>query len=430
MRILILTQVYPPERHPTAIMVDELARFLAEQGHQVGVATGLPNHPSPAEFQDYPATVYKRHDDGGVHVLRTWHPRPSSRSVPIRALGMALQAGSATIGSVGFSKPDVLVCFGLPLLGPLLSAIRTTFSSAKLVTVVYDIYPDVAINSEALRSQTLIRVARAVEQASYRVSDRIVVLSHGFRSRLVVRGVPAAKISVIPVWLRDNEIQPTPRMNPWRESLGIAESQFVVLYAGTLGVASGASVIVDAARRLNGSEHVLFLVVGNGQEKARMQELAAQYKLENLRFLPFQPRAQLANVQATADLALVTLGKGMGHSSVPSKVISYLAAGRPILASVDRSSDTAECVTRGGGHIVGPGDPAAIAAGVERYMRDPALRGRASSMARRLFDEEYSASRVLPRFLSAIALTIEGRAEPEADRNEEGACHHDRPPDR
>jgi colanic acid biosynthesis glycosyl transferase WcaI len=125
--------------------------------------------------------------------------------------------------------------------------------------------------------------------------------------------------------------------------------------------------------------------------------------LPNVRFLPLQPRADLALVQATADVSLVTLAPGRGQTSVPSKVIGYMAAGRPVVASVDLDCDTAAAIRSPEcGVVVPPGDAGALATAVEALLADEAERRRLGARARRAFEEHHAAEAVLGRYAEVL----------------------------
>lgn len=409
MNVLVTTQVFPPEAHPSAVMVDQLARFLAARGHDVTVACGHPVHPSGRLPEGWSRGLLRRERRDGVRVLRGWHPVSASRSVPSRAAVWLSQALAASAAALAAPRPDVVVNYGPPLAGPLLSAAIAKPRGAGLLSVVYDLYPDVAIETGKLTNPLLVAVARRAERAQYRVSDRVLVLSDGFRRKLLARGVAPEKVVTLPVWLDEDEITPLDRDNVWRRRQGIGPELKVVLYAGTVGLVSGARVVIDAAERLRARRDVLFLFVGEGQVKGELERAARA--LPNVRFLPLQPRAELAPVQATADVSLVTLAPGRGQTSVPSKVIGYMAAGRPVVASVDLDCDTADAIRSAGcGVVVPPGDADALAGALESLLSDGDERRRLGARARAAFEDLHGAKAVLGRYAEVLERLGERRA--------------------
>jgi colanic acid biosynthesis glycosyl transferase WcaI len=163
----------------------------------------------------------------------------------------------------------------------------------------------------------------------------------------------------------------------------------VALYAGTIGLVSGAEVIIDAAVKLGPASGVRILFVGEGQLLPKLEQRARDLGLGNVAFLPFQPRELLNDVQSAADVSLVTLLPGHGRTSMPSKVLGYLAAGRPVVAAVDTDSETARFLRRAGaGIVVPPGDPPALADAIVALRDDPERR-RAMGRAGRVYLERH-----------------------------------------
>jgi colanic acid biosynthesis glycosyl transferase WcaI len=403
MNVLITTQVFPPEIHPSALMVYQLARYLADRAHDVTVACGHPHHPTGRLPEGWSRGLLRREEHDGVRVLRGWHAVSPSRRIAVRALVWASQAFGTACAALGAPSPDVVLNYGPPLVGPLLAAALARARGARLVSIVFDFYPDVAVESGSVRNGLVIAAARRAESAQYRLSDRILVLSEGFRRRLERKGVGPEKIVTIPVWLQGDEIRPRDRDTAWRRRHGIGPETQVVLYAGTIGLVSGARVVIEAAQLLRNRVDVLFLFVGEGQVRHELERAARAARLPNVRFLPFQPREELCDVQASADVSLVTLAPGRGHTSVPSKVLGYLAAARPVLASVDPDCDTAETIrASGAGVVVAPGDPVALSRALEALLADPFARRRMGERGRLAFERDFEAGATLRRYAAML----------------------------
>lgn len=401
--VLITTQVFPPEIHPTAVMAKELASGLASRGLRVTVAAGLPHHPT-GRVPDRYRHLWRAEEEGGFRVLRMWHPTAENRKISIRAAVMASQMASTAL-SAAFTGPyDVVLSFGgPPLVGPVLSGLLAGKWRAALVTVIHDLYPDVAVEAGAVNNRYVLGAAREAERLQYRLSDRLVVLGESTRDTLVRdRGIAPAKISVIPVWLDPEEIVPAPRDNEWRRSQGIAPERFVVLYSGTAGIVSGAEILAKVARRVDPDVDVL--LVGGGTAWQALQRLAAKGELPpNLRLLAYQPRDQLKWVQASADLSLLTLLPGRGRNSVPSKLQGYMAAGRPVLAAVDDDCDSARLIRRGDfGVVVAPEDAAAIARAINDMRHDRQRLASWGARARRVFEEENTRGPIVDRYVHLL----------------------------
>jgi glycosyltransferase involved in cell wall biosynthesis len=417
MRILITTQVFPPEIHSTARMVLELAQSLGEAGHAVTVAAGYPHHPHGTLLGGYRKRPLLRETVEGVRVIRGWHPTTPSPRIAARALVYAFQALGTFFAGLAAGPVDLVFNFGPPLAGPLLSAALARIRGARNVPAIYDIYPDIAVETGAVRNRAAIAAARLAERLSYRAADRIVVLSEGFRRVLVEeKGVTAGKVRVIPVWLDPDEIRPAADPLAWRRLHGIPEDAFVVLYAGTIGIVSGAGVMADVVRGMAGEPGILFLFVGEG--KARDALAASLSGAPNARFMDFRPREELSGMLSSADVGLMTLAPGRGRTSVPSKVAGYMAAGTPVLAACDPDSDSARTIRDAGcGLVVPPGDPAAISEGIRRFRADAALRADSGRNGRDHLEEHLSRAVVTDAYRRLVE-ELSGRG---AARGEEGS---------
>jgi colanic acid biosynthesis glycosyl transferase WcaI len=183
----------------------------------------------------------------------------------------------------------------------------------------------------------------------------------------------------------------------------------VALYAGTIGYVSGAGILVDAARRLQSRQDIILLVVGEGVVKEEIRARARREGVANLRFLPFQPAEELSRMQSAADVGLITLLPEAGENSVPSKMLGYLAAGRPVLASVRTDSSTALAIAEGEcGRVVPPQDAGALARAIQAAAGDPAWVRQAGRNAREYFLARYSRS-ACTRQWEELLLSLCGR---------------------
>ncbi len=410
MEILITTRVFPPEVHPTAVMVKELAEAMAGAGWDITVAAGYPHHPRGRLYPGFARRGIQIEHHNGFQVVRGWHLINPSPGIFPRALVMASQCAAFFQGAWKSHRPDVVVSYGPPLIGPLTSAIIARSFQARLVTVIYDIYPDIAVSGGHIRNPSLKRLARKMEHAAYQMSDRIVVLSEGFRRTLInEKRVEPHKLAVVPVWLDREDIIPFYRDNPWRREMNIPPEKFVVLYAGTIGLVSGAEVVLEAARLLESCPDILFLFVGEGQIKKRLEVQAREMRLGNVRFLPFQPRDRLSEMQAIADVSLVTLAPGQGKTSVPSKVQGYMAAARPVIAAVDIDCDTAATVREAAcGLVVPPSQGQKLAEAVLSFYRNPGRRESYGQAGRQHFLKHFERQLVIKKYLDLIDRLVRG----------------------
>ena len=259
---------------------------------------------------------------------------------------------------------------------------------APMVFNVQDVFPDAAVDTGVLQGARVVAAASRLERWVYRRAAAVTVLSEGMAANVRAKldpGIDPEKVVVIPNAADSDRIIPSDRHNRYRTELGLANAETtLVMYAGNLGHSQPLELVVSAAERFasQGRTDVHFVVNGDGV--ARSSVAAAAERLDTLHLVGWQPPERLGEVLAAADLHLVLLRAGLGATSVPSKVYSVLAAGRPVLASVDRGSEVERLLdASGAGATVDPEDVDALCAAVAQMADNPkglaemGLRGRA-----------------------------------------------------
>lgn len=360
MKILVLCQWFPPEYAPIGVMLKELGEDLVKKGHKITILTGFPNHPSGEIFGGYKNRLFFKEELNGIKIIRTYIYASSRKTIFRRMLNYLSFTISSLLG--GFLSGDQEVVFSVtpPLPLCLSSYIISKFKRASLVINVQDIYPEVAITTGVLKNKFAIRIFEKLERFIYKKAKYITVISNGFRKNLISKGVSENKVVVMPNWIDDDFIKPLDKYNEFRKGHNL-NNKFIILYSGTIGLISGASILLECADALKGYPDILFLFVGEGVVKGSIQSSARERNLDNMKFLPFQPREDVSLVLASADISIITLLKGKAKTSVPSKILAIMASGRPILASVDCDSDVAETIKEGKcGICVEPEDHKAI----------------------------------------------------------------------
>ena len=361
MKILLFSQYFPPEDIGPAIWINELVQDLVKRGHSVKALTAFPNHPEGEIFKDYQGKVFQREKEDGVEVFRSWiYPPPTRRFWPRVISFLSFTISSFLSGMTRISDVDVIYTILQPLsLGPVAVWLGKKLG-AKVVLNIQDIHPYAAVQVGALKNSFLIRILESLESWNYRHADQIVVISEGFKKNLLEKGVPERKISVVPNWADPDFIKPGPKINQFREKLGLGD-QFTVIYSGGLTHNSNLEPLIEAAEILK-NEPYQFVIIGEGVRKPALERMAAEMKLENLQFVPFQPLEDYPDVLRAADISLVTLSTQATYASVPSKIFKYMASGRPILAITAEGNEVDRMVKEGEfGLQVPPDDPQSLA---------------------------------------------------------------------
>jgi glycosyltransferase involved in cell wall biosynthesis len=234
-------------------------------------------------------------------------------------------------------------------------------------------------------------------------SDAVVTIADDFRPVLRSWGIPDEKLHVIENWAPLDELPALPRDNAWAREHGLHDRP-VVLYSGTLGLKHDPRLLLELALGLRQGGDTRVVVISQGLGADWLRREAATAELDNLLLLPYQPYERLAEVHASADVLVAILDADAGRFSVPSKVLSYHCAERPILAAVPSENLAARILIReGSGVVVEPGDAAALVRAARSLLADPALRSRLGRAARRYAERAFDVQLVGDRFEGVLA---------------------------
>ncbi len=368
MRILLLVNYFPPEIGSGPHLPFELGETLVQRGHQVTVVTGFPRYNVPVLPERYRGRVFYREEMGGVTVLRMRAPIPYGKSKIARGLFHMLSPPVLTLRALPIARPDVVYTITPPLTSGIAARTVARRHRVPCVVNVQDLFPQNAVDLGLLHNRMFIRAFQAMERFVYRIADRITVMSDGNGDYVVAKGARREKVQTIANWVDTDLIRPSERLNDFRRANGIGK-EFVVLFAGTMGWSQGLETVVECARELARQPEILFLLVGDGVERPRLERQAAG--LSNVRFVPMQPKEMYPHVLGAADACLVTLRAEVSTPTVPSKMATIMAAGRPVLASLP-TADASKLVNEArAGLVVPPGNARALAGAVLQLLQDP-----------------------------------------------------------
>lgn len=380
MDISLITNYYPPEIGGGVHIVYELALGLKARGHQVTVLTGYPRY----NIKDVPARycVGFGLDEtlDGIRVRRVRipsFPRASKLARGVEHFIIGLWLG----GLMSVARHADVAMVGSPPLP--LSWLVCLVGRARHIPVVVnlqDLFPREAVELGMLTNPALIRLFEGMERQTYRLATGVTVHSPGNRQHVIQRGGQPERVSVVYNWVDTERIRPGPRDNGFAHRHDLAD-RFVVSYAGTMGWAQDMGTIIASAAKLRDRPDILFLLVGDGVEKERAQARSAELGLNNVVWLPMQPWAVYPEILAASDVSLINLHPELRTPVVPSKLLSIMAAARPVVASLPPESDARRIVADAGcGICVEAGDDAALAEAILKAASDPIL---LSDMGRR-----------------------------------------------
>jgi colanic acid biosynthesis glycosyl transferase WcaI len=384
-RIVYITPHFEPDVAPTGAVATRLVHELARRGHWIEVFTALPWYRDHRVDREFAGRTLRVEDAPWGRITRL-DPFPTSdkRNVSRRAIGYASFSTLAGFHAARGGQADIVVAMSPPLTLGLAGVAAARRRRAPLVFNVQDVFPDVAVELGYLRNPRLIGLARRMERFVYERSAAVTVLSGDLRDNLASKFSAPERVHVIPNFVDTQAIRPETKENAYREEHGL-RGKFVVMYAGNVGLSQALAPILDAAAALAEETDIAFVINGRGAQRAELEKRARG--MSNVIFVDMQPVERLSEVLAAADIHLVPLKRGLAQASVPSKTYSILAAGRPILASVDPGSEIAMLVERAGaGLALPPEDAEALAKAVQRLHDEPAELERMSTAGRRFVE--------------------------------------------
>ncbi len=359
MRILILTQWFQPESMFKGL---PFAEELRRMGHEVEVLTGFPNYPGGTVYDGYNIRPWQREEIEGIRINRVaLYPSHDNSGFGRIANYMSFAIMTLFIGPWLIRKPDVIYVYNLVSLSYTASFLRWLYG-CKVVYDIQDLWPE-SVESSGMLPGFLHSFLRKWCRKAYRRADFLVAQSPGFKKNLLHRGIPGEKIGVIYNWSQEERapLELTGKHLPPTMELEI-ENSFNVVFAGTMGLMQGLDTVLDAAAIfLKDQNMVRFIFVGDGVEKKRLQKKSKDMGLSNVVFVPRQPMSAMEGIFNSADVLLVHLKKDpLFKITIPSKTQAYLAAGKPLVMSVE--GDAADLVTQAGaGCVCAPENAQAMA---------------------------------------------------------------------
>ncbi len=258
-----------------------------------------------------------------------------------------------------------------PLAGTVGVLLARRFRTSLLV-IVQDVFPEVATALGRLTDPRLVAGLRRLVDLYLRRADHIVAIGDRMRERLVARGAPADRISVIANWVDTRALTPEPLDNAWAREHGLA-GRFVVMHSGNVGHAQNLDTLVTASTLLRDLDDLAVPIVGFGARRAEIQKLAERLGAARVRFLPHQSRPVLPQSLSSAHLHYVGLARGLSGFVVPSRLYGILAVARPVVVAAEPDSETARLVETVGCGVVVPPDRPDLLATVIRDAHDGRL---------------------------------------------------------
>lgn len=400
MRLIILNQFFYPDHSATSQLMTELAESLVERGLSVTALAGRGRYNGGEKLSR--CAVYR-----GVRIARAWATGFGKSSTAGRILDYLSFYIGATWTLLRLPAHDAIMSLTTPPLIGVVALLIGRLRGMRVIMLVQDVYPDIAVVLGALRPSSPVTMLLAWTSGQVlKRSDRIVVLSDCMRRRILERigSEHASRIDVIHNWADGAEIcSIADSDNPFVIDNNLSDA-FVVLFSGNFGRVNEFSTVLEAARLLRSRPEIVFLFIGGGAREAEILEFRRHHGLENIRLLPYQPKDRLRYSLAAGHALLVTVADGLAGLCVPSKAYAIMAAGRPLLFVGDTDSDIARLVSQHScGAVISSGESDRLAEIISSWCEAKSDLKQLGTAARSLFEERFSREQAVKYYLESLA---------------------------
>ena len=370
-RILLHTLVFPPDGVSTSTLLSELMQDLQSKGHKITVLTTRPhyNRDPDAEAKQPLSTrlggLYSISNHCGMRVIHTWMPRKRQGVSGRMRDYLIFHILSLVLGTILVGRQDMVVTPSPPLSIGVVGWLLALFKGGKFLYNIQELYPALAVQMGLTTSESFTyKLMARLECFVYSRATKITVICEPFRQHVLALGFPTYKIHKIPNFVDSNFIQPLSKDNHIARQYKLLD-KYVILYAGNIGLAQSFDTIIEVAARLRDEPAIQFLIVGDGARRVDVSEQITQRNLANITLLPYQPRSEVPYIYSVADISLVPLMTGTARTTIPSKIYTIMASGRPVLASVDADSEIVSLIEQAQcGIAVPPDDTDALEKGI------------------------------------------------------------------
>lgn len=392
--ILFLCQFFYPEYISSATLPFDTAVALKNAGYRVDALCGYPK-----EYASDGVVPTKECVDG-IQIRRVKYIQTGRKGFLGRIINYFSFTVMILLNLFRLAGYRTLIVYSNPPILPWVASLAKALFGTKLVFVAYDLYPEIAVNTNALRQGSIIcKLMDHINRCVYRRADAVVALSTEMKEFIVKnRDIPASRVHVIPNWYEDRpETDRAGENNAFREE----QSRFTVSYFGNMGTAQDMQTILGAIRLLKNDSRFRFLFAGHGNKMDQLRQTIQDEIIENVYMYDFLKGKDFQEALAVSDCALISLEKGLTGLCVPSKTYSYMMQGIPLLAIMDES-DIVRDIEAGAGCWVRNGQSEALAEQIRRMEADPERCEHMRKVCRRIFLEKYTTGNCVAQYVDMI----------------------------
>ncbi len=366
MKIFLISITYPPEIGGAAHLIHGLADSLKQMGHEITVVTCFPSYNLTEIPFQYRRGFLMTEVLENITIKRIRIPKFSRTNKIARGLEHFVFGLFLSGVTLFLAKADATMVFSPPLPLPWLIELVGKSKRMPVIVNIQDLFPLEAVELGVLKNRTLIRFFERMEHQVYRHADAVTVHSPGNKDHVINQGGSENKVHVVYNWVDTEFIHPSPKLNDFSQKYELGD-RFIVSYAGTMGWAQDMGTIISCADRLRDQTNIQIVLVGDGVEKEKSQAKAVELGLTNIKWLPMQPLTIYPDILASSDISLINLHPELHTPVVPSKLLSIMAAGRAVVASLPAESDARKIIDDADcGICVNAGDGEALAEAIRK----------------------------------------------------------------
>ncbi|MFB0563420.1 MAG: glycosyltransferase family 4 protein [Candidatus Lokiarchaeia archaeon] len=389
MKILIITDSYPPEIRSASHLMYEFAHELRNRSHNVTVLTTAPKYNLSDSSEKIKIKFLLKSIEDGIVIIKISTPHIHNVNIIRRAVNWLILPLYFYIAGRKLDKPQIIFVYSPPMtLGIAAYWLKNKYKS-KFIFNVQDLFPQNAIDLGIMRNKIVIRFFEWIEKRIYKKADLISVHSERNKEFLIKKGIESQKIQVVYNWIDTRNFQCN-RQNEFRSKLGL-NKKFIILFAGIIGPAQGLEIIVLTADLLKHYRDIIFLLVGDGLEKRNLQKMVIKKGLKNIYFHPFIKKEMYPYLVKDCDVGLVSLSPKMRTPVVPGKILGYMAAGIPIIACLNKESDGHMIIKKARcGYSLSAGDYRSLYEAILRLYQNKYIRRKMGSNGKKCVDNNFS----------------------------------------
>jgi glycosyltransferase involved in cell wall biosynthesis len=333
MKLLFLTDNFPPESNAPASRTYEHCKEWVKKGMEVTVVTCAPNFPYGKTYKGYKNKLYQTEIIDGIKVIRVWTYMTENKGVVKRILDYMSYAIGAFIAGL-FVKTDLIIATSPQLFTTLGGCALAKVRRKPWIFELRDLWPEGIKDHGAIKKDYLLNFLTKMELCLYRKATHVITVTSGLKENLINRGIDASKINIVTNGANMDLFSPREKDSALLKSLEL-EEKFIIGYIGTHGMAHGLEFIIESIKDLE-DKRLHFLFVGTGAKKEATVALAKKLNLSNVTFLDPVAKNEVNRYISIIDVALIPLTKTVIHASlIPSKIFESSAMKKPMLLGVE-----------------------------------------------------------------------------------------------